>query len=1452
MKKFFALRLLVLVIILGVGNTSFTQTTGDFQTKAALGNWSDFNAWNIYNGSTWIPAISGQLPTGTSSVFIQVGHTISVDNAFAVCNNLNVNGANSSKISFSSATSVLNIKGDMNLFSSTHNCFGSWAAGAKIIFSGTAVQGITNLSVNSVFVNIEVNKASGTLMTSNNSNLRFGSFTLSSGNFTVGSQSQIQGISGASTININGGVWTQIVSTTEIFSIPVATPGPIGNLNINGGSMILATSNGTIGFMFSSINITNNGVLTLQYSTASGNTISISNSISVDATSTFNTAFPVTPLPPTVTFNGVVSYNGVVGGAPAGSQTIGAATYSYLKIDGKGTNTLGGNVSIPFNGTLEMSGIAASPILVLGGNTLTVSPTNTNLIYSSTDNQTASDNEWNNNFQNVTINNSIDVSMSGLNKTINGNLTLNTGVLNIGTNGSLILNGSLVKTSGYLNGTNTSNLSITGITGGTVLLPLSGNISLNNITVDGNRTLKMDGVNHINLSGLMVINNGATYDNGGESQIRDAGGSISISGKFITQDVQGFYGSNSAIPGILPTLNSGSTIEYGLLGGQAVQGATLPSYYNVTFSGSGTKTLVSNNNPAGTITVSDAAIFDAGNSTFGGTGTNVVMTGTSRYINGGAATKPDAQGNYNLGATTTIEFANNSGTTIRLGLSPISYANIVVSGTNVSNASSGTGILFQSGGSFTVKNGATFKLNNTSGFSGNNSSAINNTNNPVITLENGSTVEYSGNNQTITNQIPYQNLSISGTGNKTAPPGILTVQGNLTKSGTSTFIHNDGTVLFNGTGAQAFAGLTYNNLILTNNTKSTAGSSTVIDSVKINDGTTLSVSDGDTITLHSDALKTAHMGQLGTGTIQYNTSGKFLVERYIPAKKAWRFLSIPVNSTQTIKEAWQENATVMTDDPKAGYGTQITDNNSGTWVANGFDGFSQNGPSVKYYNPATDTYTGIASTLIPFDVNKQGYMTFIRGDRSANAFSSPVSNTVLRMTGKLFTGNQPDINLVSGQIIPVNNPYASALDLRNISKSTNVFYYVWDPNFATGYGLGGFQTLAWNGTDYEVVPGNTGSYGATNNYIESGQAFFASTLGADTSMKLTENAKCISSPLIVPFIPEGIAAKKLRTTLYSLNADGTATPADGILIDFSDNYSNEVNGEDAKKAFNTGANLSIKKSGALLEIERKHSITQNDTVFLNMTGLRIQQYQLQFNAENLNPGIQVFLEDNYLHTSTPLGPNGNTTVEFNIENTPESYSADRFRVVFIPPVVLPLSLTDLKAYRKNKDVVLEWTVENESNAKQYEVEKSVDGNHFLKVYTVAAINRSLSKYNWVDINSLNGYSYYRIKSIDLNGKSVFSKIVKIFVGKTNPGIFVYPNPVTNGIINLQFINTPSGTYKIKLVGKRGRVMLASQIEHEGAGVEKLYLNKFIANGIYQLEINRPDGSVTGINVSVLK
>ena len=44
--------------------------------------------------------------------------------------------------------------------------------------------------------------------------------------------------------------------------------------------------------------------------------------------------------------------------------------------------------------------------------------------------------------------------------------------------------------------------------------------------------------------------------------------------------------------------------------------------------------------------------------------------------------------------------------------------------------------------------------------------------------------------------------------------------------------------------------------------------------------------------------------------------------------------------------------------------------------------------------------------------------------------------------------------------------------------------------------------------------------------------------------------------------------------------------------------------------------------------------------------------------------------------------------------------------------MLPVTFTMVKAYQQNKKINVEWSVENEMNIKQYEVEKSTNGTEF--------------------------------------------------------------------------------------------------------------------------------------------
>src|SRR5205085_3651651 len=112
------------------------------------------------------------------------------------------------------------------------------------------------------------------------------------------------------------------------------------------------------------------------------------------------------------------------------------------------------------------------------------------------------------------------------------------------------------------------------------------------------------------------------------------------------------------------------------------------------------------------------------------------------------------------------------------------------------------------------------------------------------------------------------------------------------------------------------------------------------------------------------------------------------------------------------------------------------------------------------------------------------------------------------------------------------------------------------------------------------------------------------------------------------------------------------------------------------------------------------------------------------------------------------------------------------------------------AYRQDKDISVEWRVENEANMKHYEVEKSTDGIHFVTLAVVAATANGGRSAIYVtkDTKPVEGYNYYRVRSMDVNGKTAYTNIVKVFMGSTKQDIFISPNPITDGMIHLQLMN----------------------------------------------------------------
>ena len=522
-----------------------------------------------------------------------------------------------------------------------------------------------------------------------------------------------------------------------------------------------------------------------------------------------------------------------------------------------------------------------------------------------------------------------------------------------------------------------------------------------------------------------------------------------------------------------------------------------------------------------------------------------------------------------------------------------------------------------------------------------------------------------------------------------------------------------GTIEMNGSSAQSIPANTFqaNNLknLVINNTNTVTGV-TLLSTLDIYRSVTFGaagrkLTTGGYLTLKSTATETAWLGQMSAANI---IVGDAAVERHIPLHtKAWQFLSTPITaaSSQTVKQAWQEGASTANGNLVSGYGTQLTSNRPGaaSQPTPGFDVYTST-PSIKIYNSVTGSYSGLNRTDTAIS-NPKGYMVLVRGDRSVTTFGGSPTATIMRTKGALHTPANPPVNIsVATGFESVGNPYASAIDFRALTITGGVqtdFFYLWDPKLTSigvnsSYGLGGIQSFSWNGTSFDVTPGG-GSYSGSNRNIESGQAFFVHAPFSAGTVSFTETAK-ISGSNSVNRAPSA-ALKQLRTNLYVISG-GNSILLDGNLVQYNRDHSNGVDIKDGIKMNNSGENFGLSRDGKTLVVERRALIRQTDTVFYKLGQLKVRQYELEFIADRLqDPGLAAFLEDNYLHSSTPVGLNDTTRIIFSVINIPGSYAADRFRLVFRqvkPTVAVPVTSSDSKG--KNGFLVADPLLSSKSTA----------------------------------------------------------------------------------------------------------------------------------------------------------
>lgn len=134
----------------------------------------------------------------------------------------------------------------------------------------------------------------------------------------------------------------------------------------------------------------------------------------------------------------------------------------------------------------------------------------------------------------------------------------------------------------------------------------------------------------------------------------------------------------------------------------------------------------------------------------------------------------------------------------------------------------------------------------------------------------------------------------------------------------------------------------------------------------------------------------------------------------------------------------------------------------------------------------------------------------------------------------------------------------------------------------------------------------------------------------------------------------------------------------------------------------------------------------------------------------------------------------------------------------------PLKLLGFDAKKLNDKIVsVKWRTVNEDGIRNYEVERSFNSREFSTIGTVSPRNdyNTINDYSFTDNNLSRSILYYRLKSVDYSGLTLYSKVVAVKIAAVN-SFEVYPTAVASGFS----INSMNARATYRLYSQQGSLL----------------------------------------------
>ena len=168
---------------------------------------------------------------------------------------------------------------------------------------------------------------------------------------------------------------------------------------------------------------------------------------------------------------------------------------------------------------------------------------------------------------------------------------------------------------------------------------------------------------------------------------------------------------------------------------------------------------------------------------------------------------------------------------------------------------------------------------------------------------------------------------------------------------------------------------------------------------------------------------------------------------------------------------------------------------------------------------------------------------------------------------------------------------------------------------------------------------------------------------------------------------------------------------------------------------------------------------------------------------------------------------------------------------------MPLNIVSFNGKRNGPYNKLNSTINNETEVKHYQLQRSNDAVNFTTVNVQAAKNYGgFELYAYDDVAAMQDKVYYRLRCVNNNGEILYSGIVVIAQSANyRKDFYVLKNPVAEKI-DIYAAAAIKGTYTYTLTNNAGQIVQIGKLDIRKEGVYTINLQNSLSSGMYMLVV----------------